>query len=254
MTEAAHQMASNPLPPGVRKPGSVGPAAGPQVAIMSESGEILPSGKEGEIVISGPNVMDGYAANPAANAEAFEDGWFRTGDLGWIDDDGYVTISGRKKEIINRGGETISPREIDEALLDHPSVMQVLAFAVPDRRLGEQVAAAVVVDPAAGEVSEHDIRRFAQLQTVGCEGASPNRLPRRDSQRTNRETATYRPCGTARDLGTRRDRYPATVHAAHAPQLRFCSLICGSGFSVWMRRRSMIGSWMSAVIRCLRPA
>lgn len=173
MTEAAHQMASNPLPPGVRKPGSVGPAAGPQVAIMSESGEILPSGKEGEIVISGPNVMDGYAANPAANAEAFEDGWFRTGDLGWVDDDGYVSISGRKKEIINRGGETISPREIDEALLDHPSVMQVLAFAVPDRRLGEQVAAAVVVDPAAGEVSEHDIRRFAQLRL------SDAKVPRR---------------------------------------------------------------------------
>lgn len=173
MTEAAHQMASNPLPPGVRKPGSVGPAAGPQVAIMSESGEILPSGEEGEIVISGPNVMDGYAANPAANAEAFEDGWFRTGDLGWIDSDGYVSISGRKKEIINRGGETISPREIDEALLDHPSVMQVLAFAVPDRRLGEQVAAAVVVDPAAGEVSEHDIRRFAQLKL------SDAKVPRR---------------------------------------------------------------------------
>lgn len=173
MTEAAHQMASNPLPPGVRKPGSVGPAAGPQVAIMSESGEILPSGEEAEIVISGPNVMDGYAANPAANAEAFEDGWFRTGDLGWIDSDGYVSISGRKKEIINRGGETISPREIDEALLDHPSVMQVLAFAVPDRRLGEQVAAAVVVDPAAGEVSEHDIRRFAQLRL------SDAKVPRR---------------------------------------------------------------------------
>lgn len=173
MTEAAHQMASNPLPPGVRKPGSVGPAAGPQVAIMSESGEVLPSGEEGEIVISGPNVMDGYAANPAANAEAFEDGWFRTGDLGWVDDDGYVSISGRKKEIINRGGETISPREIDEALLDHPAVMQVLAFAVPDRRLGEQVAAAVVVDPAAGEVSEHDIRRFAQRRL------SDAKVPRR---------------------------------------------------------------------------
>lgn len=173
MTEAAHQMASNPLPPGVRKPGSVGPAAGPQVAIMSESGKILSSGEEGEIVISGPNVMDGYAANAEANAEAFEDGWFRTGDLGWIDEDGYVSISGRKKEIINRGGETISPREIDEALLDHPSVMQVLAFAVPDRRLGEQVAAAVVLDPASPEVSERDIRRFAELRL------SDAKVPRR---------------------------------------------------------------------------
>jgi acyl carrier protein len=117
--------------------------------------------------------MDGYAANPAANAEAFEDGWFRTGDLGWIDDDGYVSISGRKKEIINRGGETISPREIDEVLLDHPSVVQVLAFAVPDRRLGEQVAAAVVLDPAADEVSERDLRRFAELRL------SDAKVPRR---------------------------------------------------------------------------
>lgn len=173
MTEAAHQMASNPLPPEIRKPGSVGPAAGPQVAIMDESGDLVPSGEEGEIVISGPNVMDGYATTTAANLEAFENGWFRTGDLGSLDEDGYLTISGRKKEIINRGGETISPREIDEALLDHPSVLQVLTFAVPDRRLGEQVAAAVVLDPSATEVSEQDIRRFAQLRL------SDAKVPRR---------------------------------------------------------------------------
>jgi len=173
MTEAAHQMASNPLPPEIRKPGSVGPAAGPEVAIMDESGDLVPSGNEGEIVISGPNVMDGYATTSAANLEAFENGWFRTGDLGSLDEDGYLTISGRKKEIINRGGETISPREIDEALLDHPSVLQVLTFAVPDRRLGEQVAAAVVLDPCATEVSEQDIRRFAQLRL------SDAKVPRR---------------------------------------------------------------------------
>lgn len=173
MTEAAHQMASNPLPPQVRKPGSVGPAAGPKVAIMNDSGDVMPRGQEGEIVISGPNVMDGYAANPAANEEAFGAGWFRTGDLGSLDEDGYLTISGRKKEIINRGGETISPREIDEALLDHPAVLQVLAFAVPDRRLGEQVAAAVVLDESATEVSEQDIRRFAQLRL------SDAKVPRR---------------------------------------------------------------------------
>lgn len=173
MTEAAHQMASNPLPPEIRKPGSVGPAAGPQVAIMAESGDLVPSGDEGEIVISGPNVMDGYAISTAANLEAFENGWFRTGDLGSLDEAGYLTISGRKKEIINRGGETISPREIDETLLDHPSVLQVLTFAVPDRRLGEQVAAAVVLDPSATEVSEQDIRRFAQLRL------SDAKVPRR---------------------------------------------------------------------------
>lgn len=173
MTEAAHQMASNPLPPGVRKPGSVGPSAGPQMAIMNDSGDLLGRDEQGEIVIAGPNVMDGYAGNSEANREAFTNGWFRTGDLGSIDEDGYVFISGRKKEIINRGGETISPREIDEALLDHSSVLQVLTFAVPDRRLGEQVAAAVVLDPSAEAASEQEIRRFAQLRL------SDAKVPRR---------------------------------------------------------------------------
>ena len=215
MTEAAHQMASNPLPPGVRKPGSVGPAAGPRVAIMSESGEILPSGEEGEIVISGPNVMDGYAANPAANEEAFENGWFRTGDLGWVDDDGYVSISGRKKEIINRGGETISPREIDEALLDHPSVMQVLAFRGAGSSARRAGGGRGCGRPRCGRSLRTRHTEIRAAQTVGCEGASPNRVPRGDSQRANREAATYWPCRTARNLGTRRDRCPATVHPTH---------------------------------------
>jgi oxalate---CoA ligase len=159
MTEAAHQIASNPLPPDVRRPGSVGPAAGPDVAIMDDGGTLLGTGTEGEIVIRGANVMDGYLANDEANRGAFTAGWFRTGDLGHLDGDGYLTISGRKKEIINRGGETISPREIDEVLLDHPSISQALAFAVPDARLGEQVAAAVVLAPGSGPITESEIRR-----------------------------------------------------------------------------------------------
>ena len=161
MTEAAHQMASNPLPPAARKPGSVGIAAGPEVAIMAEtSGELLAQGATGEVVIRGPNVTAGYLENPEANATAFTDGWFRTGDLGVMDQEGYLTITGRLKEIINRGGEKISPREVDEVLLDHPAVAQAVTFAMPHAKLGEEVAAAVTLAEGA-EASEAEIREFA---------------------------------------------------------------------------------------------
>ncbi|MDE0102604.1 MAG: AMP-binding protein [Bryobacterales bacterium] len=160
MTEASHQMASNPLPPKPRKPGTVGPPAGPEMAIMGHSGELLADGAVGEIVIRGPNVMAGYVDNPQANAEAFRKGWFRTGDQGCRDADGYYTITGRLKELINRGGEKISPREIDEVLLEHPDVAQVVAFAAPHAKLGEQVAAAVV--PKEGRtLTTPKLRRFA---------------------------------------------------------------------------------------------
>jgi oxalate---CoA ligase len=159
MTEAAHQMASNPLPPAARKPGTVGLSAGPEVAIQGPDGEILPPGRAGEIVIRGENVTAGYANNPAANGEAFRKGWFRTGDLGFLDAEGYLTISGRLKEIINRGGEKITPREIDEVLMDHPSVAQALAFAMPHDKLGEEVAAAVVLRDGQA-ASERELRDF----------------------------------------------------------------------------------------------
>jgi acyl-CoA synthetase (AMP-forming)/AMP-acid ligase II len=145
MTEASHQMASNPLPPRERKPGSVGVAAGPEVAVMDETGTLLPSGSVGEVVIRGPNVTRGYAANPEANAKAFTDGWFRTGDQGVLDEEGYLRLTGRLKELINRGGEKISPLEVDEVLMDHPAVQQVVTFAMPHDALGEDVAAAVVL-------------------------------------------------------------------------------------------------------------
>jgi len=166
MTEAAHQMTSNPLPPRPRKPGSVGVAAGPEVGIMDADGRILPIGASGEVVIRGANVTAGYEDNPAANAGAFAHGWFHTGDLGVIDAEGYLTISGRLKEIINRGGEKISPREVDEALLDHPAVAEALTFAVPHDKLGEEVAAALVLKPGAG-ASEQDIRDFLGKRLAG---------------------------------------------------------------------------------------
>jgi oxalate---CoA ligase len=159
MTEAAHQMASNPLPPGERQPGSVGLAAGPEVAIMDEAGRILPPGDIGEIVIRGPNVTNGYENNQAANAAAFTDGWFRTGDQGTIDDRGYLTLTGRLKELINRGGEKISPREVDEILLDHPAVAQAVTFALPHDKLGEEVAAAIVLRDGQ-EAGERELRDF----------------------------------------------------------------------------------------------
>ncbi len=165
MTEAAHQMACNPLPPLARKAGTVGPAAGPEVAIMNEAGELLAAGKVGEIVICGPNVTAGYANNPEANAAAFTNGWFRTGDEGFLDEDGYLTISGRIKEIINRAGEKISPREVDEVLMAHPAIQQAVAFALPHPQLGEEIAAAVVLHPGQ-TATALEIRQFAAERLV----------------------------------------------------------------------------------------
>ena len=142
MTEAAHQMASNPLPPRPRKPGSVGIAAGTQLAILDQAGAVQARGVTGEVAVMGSNVMRGY--EDTVDTSAFCSGWFRTGDQGYVDQDGYVFITGRLKELINRGGEKIAPREIDEALLAHPAVRQAVAFAVPHASLGEDIAAAVV--------------------------------------------------------------------------------------------------------------
>jgi acyl-CoA synthetase (AMP-forming)/AMP-acid ligase II len=161
MTEAAHQMASNPLPPRERKPGTVGVSAGPEVRVIDINGNPQAAGVPGELAIRGPNVMRGYENNAKANAEAFINGWFRTGDQGVMDADGYFSITGRLKEIINRGGEKISPREVDEVLLDHPSVQQCVTFAVPHDMLGEDVAAAVVLHEGA-QTTEKELRAFAQ--------------------------------------------------------------------------------------------
>jgi len=165
MTEATHQMASNPLPPAARKPGAVGLAAGPEVAIMGEDGSLLPAGGIGEIVIRGANVTRGYENNPKANAEGFTNGWFRTGDQGTMDADGYISLTGRLKEIINRGGEKVSPREVDEILMDHPAVAQVVCFGMPHPKLGEEVAAVVVLREGQ-PATERELQAFVATRAA----------------------------------------------------------------------------------------
>jgi acyl-CoA synthetase (AMP-forming)/AMP-acid ligase II len=160
MTEAAHQMASNPLPPRAHFAGSVGIAAGPEIGIMDEAGTLLPAGALGEVVIRGRNVTAGYENNAAANATAFTNGWFRTGDQGVLDAQGYLRLTGRLKEIINRGGEKVSPLEVDAVLMDHPAVQQVVTFGMPHPKLGEEVAAAVVLREGQ-KLDEHALRDFA---------------------------------------------------------------------------------------------
>jgi len=167
MTEAAHQMASNPLPPGVRQPGSVGPGTGVRISIMDGAGAHLAAGQRGEVVIQGPNVIRGYENNPEANATSFTGGWFRTGDQGVLDERGYLTLVGRLKELINRGGEKISPREIDDVLLAHPKVAEAVCFGVPHPAWGEEVAAAVVLREPATE-AELIAHCKAQLADFKC--------------------------------------------------------------------------------------
>jgi acyl-CoA synthetase (AMP-forming)/AMP-acid ligase II len=157
MTEAAHQMASNPLPPGERRAGSVGRATGTEIAILDDNWQPLPSGAVGEVCVRGPGVVDSYRANPAATATSFRDGWFRTGDSGSLAPDGYLSLAGRIKELINRGGEKISPHEVEDALLAHPDVVEAVAFAVPDDKYGETVGAVVVT---RADVAEDALRAY----------------------------------------------------------------------------------------------
>ncbi|MBD2778130.1 acyl--CoA ligase [Iningainema tapete] len=171
MTEAAHLMATNPLPPKVRKPGTVGYGFGVEVGIMDEDGNLLPQESLGEVVVKGPSVIDGYENNPQANATAFVNGWFRTGDQGTIDSDGYLRLTGRIKELVNRGGEKISPLEVDDVLLRHPAVAEALAFAVPHKSLGEDIHAAVVLKD---QVSEKEL--LAHCSTMLADFKVPHQI------------------------------------------------------------------------------
>jgi len=165
MTEASHQMASNPLPPARRIPGSVGIATGTDIAVIDRHRRFLPEGTQGEVVVRGPSITPGYLNNPAANAESFFDGWFRTGDIGVIAD-GYLRLEGRLKELILRGGENISPSEIEQVLLAHPAVVDAVCFGVPDEKYGEKVAAAVTLCADADEhsLTEHCRQRLAAFK------------------------------------------------------------------------------------------
>ena len=161
MTEATHQMTSNPLPPKIQKPGFVGIPAGPDVCIMNDADKILNQGETGEVCIKGNNVTLGYDNNPEANKKSFSNGWFRTGDQGYFDQDGFLKISGRLKEIINKGGEKISPLEVDNILMDHPLIEQAVCFGYEDKMLGEEIAAAIIVKEGQN-CSEMDVKNYAE--------------------------------------------------------------------------------------------
>jgi len=201
MTEAAHQMASNPLPPAPPKPGSVGRAAGPEVAILDPAGKHLAPGQSGEVAIRGPGVTKGYLNNPEANALAFTDGWLRTGDEGMVDTEGYLTITGRLKEQINRAGEKISPLEVDHVLTDHPAVAAALSFAVPHPVLGEDIAAVVVPKPGAAP-TERQLREYVASRLAAFK--VPRRILLVDAIPTG-ATGKLQRAGLAERLGVRAD-------------------------------------------------
>lgn len=164
MTEAATQIAANPLQR--RKRGSVGRPAGPEIAILDSAGRPLPSGKRGEIALRGPTITRGYDNDAAATESAFQDGWFRTGDLGYLDANQYLFIVGRIKEIIHKGGQKVAPAEVEGALLSHPAVIEAAVFPVPHERLGADVAAAIMLRQDA-KVSAQSLRDFARGRLAG---------------------------------------------------------------------------------------
>ena len=159
MTEAAPQITATLLPPAVRKPGSVGQSIGPEIRILGPDGAALGPGEVGELALRGDNIVAGYEDDPEANAHSFRDGWFLTGDTGCLDADGYLFLKGRLKQMINRGGEKVNPREVDDVLLTHPAVAEVAAFAVKHRTLGEDIAAAVVLKPSTPATGS-ELRKF----------------------------------------------------------------------------------------------
>ena len=188
MTEA-YQITSNPLPPGKRKPGSVGIPTGSDIAVIDADGNFLSNGVAGEILVSGPNVMKGYGNDPRDNAETFMDGWFRTGDLGYMDNERYLFITGRIKEMINRGGEKVSPYEVEEALLSHPAVLESVVFPIADQDMGEEVGAAVVLKEGVS-ATPGSIRSFAaerlSLFKIPSRIFIVNELPRTPTGKTRR--------------------------------------------------------------------
>lgn len=193
MTEASHQMTSNPLPPAERQPGTVGVSAGANVLIVDENLQAVPAGEQGEVAVSGPGVIDGYLDNPEATESAFFDGWFRTGDLGTLTADGYLTLIGRSKDMINRGGEKIMPREIDEVLLSHAAVREAVAYAAPDGKYGEVVHAAVVLhDTADGDELRRHCRESLAAFKVPARIVVVDEIPKGPTGKVQRGTLAER--------------------------------------------------------------
>jgi len=287
MTEASHQMSCNPLPPRNRKPGSVGTATGIEIGVMNAAGALLPPDAEGEVVIRGPGVTAGYENNPEANKSAFTNGWFRTGDQGRVDEEGYLFLTGRIKEIINRGGEKISPREIDDVVARHPAVAQATTFALPHPTLGEQVATAIVVkaehSPSQKDIQRHVAAALAEFKVpqkvvfVSEIPKGPTGKPQRiglaeklgltvDAQSKHPKVATDRPTGETeerlaalwaqllgkRDFGREDDFLDSGGDSLLAAQL---VALVERTFGVWLPIRTLFESGtiaqMAAVIETL---
>ena len=221
MTEAAHQMSSNHLPPAERKPGSVGRAAGPDVAVLDADGNRVAAGDDGFVCIRGTNVTSGYLDNETANRESFRHGWFYTGDLGRIDADGDLFLTGRSKEILNRGGEKISPREVDEVLMEHPAVGQCLTFALPDSQLGEEVGVAVVLR-AGATLEEAELQRFAAARLADFK--VPRRVFPVDAIPTG-PTGKLQRIGMAGRMGITTDAWKPEQHRTTATDVAAASVV-----------------------------
>jgi acyl-CoA synthetase (AMP-forming)/AMP-acid ligase II len=245
-TEAAHQITCNPLPPATRKPGSVGVPTGTEIAVFNELGRSLGPDREGEIVIRGRNVISSYVGDPSVDQQSFTGGWLRTGDFGSMDRDGYLFIKGRAKEFINRGGTKIAPREIEEVLLDHSNVAEAVVFTMPDTRLGEEVAAAIVLrDPGASAeiASQEFVSRQLSYFKVPRRLVFLDKIPKGATGKPHR-------VGLAAELGLVEAReasgtMPPWMHRARS--WKMCSQRCGHGSSAsrgsaWMTISSRSGA------------
>ena len=204
-------LTSHALPPYERRPGTVGTAMFNAVAVIDASGNAAAPGALGEIVARGPGVIDGYLDDPEATAAAFVDGWFRTGDVGRLDEGGYLTLCGRIKDVINRGGEKIGTSEVESVLLDHPAVARACVFPIPHPTLGEEVAAAVVLAPSL-RVNERELRSHAARMLTGF------KVPRRIAIRTELPVSATSKIGQAEIERIRSEMLNDAVHAADATQ------------------------------------